>query len=192
MTRHDAHRHHSGAGMPLDAGYTAVRVRQFSVHSEVRAILVTMLPKHCGFSIFSNPKLSEHTFQENRGETNIWIFVAGARSMYKFINCRNRNTFYRLAAHWTWNMTSLIDDILLSTIHRALPQFLQPGIWNKAIPLQAVHQQLLSSRRACGNFQGVFIAFHKEHKHFEKKSDKHGTCLPMSFYGVAFVGKRAL
>jgi len=125
--------------------------------------------KHCGFSIFSNPKLSEHTFQENRGKTNIWIFVERARSMYKFINCRNRNTFYRLAAHWTWNMTSLIDDILLSTIHRALPQFLQPGIWNIAIPLQVVHQQLLSSRRACGNFQGVFISFHKEHQHFEKK-----------------------
>lgn len=120
--------------MPPDAGYTAVRVRQFSVHSEVRVILVTMLPKHCGFSIFSNPKLSEHTFQENRGKANIWIFVERARSMYKFINCRNRNTFYRLAAHWTWNMTSLIDDILLSTIHRALPQFLQPGIWNIAIP----------------------------------------------------------
>lgn len=107
---------------------------QFSVHSEVRAILVTMLPKHCGFSIFSNPKLSEHTFQENRGKTNIWIFVERARSMHKFIKCRNRNTFNRLAAHWTWNMTSLIDDILLSTIHRVLPQFLQPRIRNIAIP----------------------------------------------------------
>ena len=165
-----------------------------------------MLPKHCGFSIFSNPKLSEHTFQENRGKTNNWIFVERARSMYKFINCRNRNTFYRLAAHWTWNMTSLIDDILLSTIHWVLPQILQPGIWNIDIPYRQYqcqlhqcwyqHQQFLSSQihylEHVATFKAFSLPFTKNTSTLstrQLKSDENGTCLPMSFYGVVFVGK---